>query len=66
LLQVNWALQMLAEHPLALRSIADQRARELEESHARLREYTGGGRIKAEAYQPDVLAVYTFVPGGGR
>jgi hypothetical protein len=66
LLQVNWALQMLAEHPLALRSIADQRARELEESHARLREYTGGGRIKAEAYQPDVLAVYTFVRGGGR
>ncbi|HEV2492304.1 MAG TPA: helicase-related protein [Terriglobia bacterium] len=65
-LQVNWALQMLAEHQRNLTDIADRRASELEESHARLREYTGGGRIKAEAYPPDVLAVYTFVPGGGR
>lgn len=64
--QVEWVLEILRNHQDGLRGIADQRARELEESHARLREYTGGGRIQAEPYPPDVLAVYVFVPRGGR
>jgi superfamily II DNA or RNA helicase len=64
--QAEWALQMLSEHASDLQGIADRRARELEESHARLREYTGGGRIRAKAHQPDVLAAYVFLPGGAR
>jgi hypothetical protein len=48
-----------------LEGIANQRADELEESHARLREYTGGGRIKATPHlPPDVMGVYVLLPGG--
>jgi hypothetical protein len=47
-----------------LRDVAATRAAELEEAHARLRRYTGGGRLRVEAYDPDLLGVYVFVPGG--
>jgi hypothetical protein len=63
-IQAQWALRVLDGQPKDLQAIADRRARELEESHERLREYTGGKRLKAEPYRPDVLAVYVFVPGG--
>jgi hypothetical protein len=64
--QVDWAVHTLRSAGDDLDRIADVRARELEESHARLRQYVGGGRVKVEPYHPDVLAVYVLVPGGGR
>jgi superfamily II DNA or RNA helicase len=64
--QADWVLKMLSESARDLQTISDHRARALEESHARLREYTGGGRIRAKAYPPDVLAAYVFLPGGER
>ncbi|MGO9272659.1 MAG: hypothetical protein ACLQOO_20895 [Terriglobia bacterium] len=64
--QVDWAVQRLRSAGDDLDRIAKVRASELEESHARLRQYVGGGRVKVEHYPPDVLAVYVLVPGGGR
>ena len=64
--QVDWAVRTLRSAGDDLDQIADVRARELEESHARLRHYVGGGQVKVKPYHPDVLAVYVLVPGGGR
>jgi hypothetical protein len=64
--QVDWAVRALRSAGGDLDEIADVRARELEESHARLRHYTGGGQVKVKPYHPDILAVYVMVPGGSR
>ena len=64
--QVDWAVHTLRSAGDDLDKIAEVRARELEESHARLRQYVGGGKVTVESYRPDVLAVYVLVPGGGR
>ncbi len=61
------ALDELKGFQKELEAIANQRAQELEEAHARLREYTGGGRIKAVPHlPPDVMGVYVLLPAGGR
>lgn len=62
--QVEWARQTLLAEAKELEAIADRRAQELEESHARLRQYTGGGQIKARPHRPDILALYIFLPAG--
>ncbi len=64
--QVDWAVRTLRSAGDDLDQIAGVRAHELEESHARLRHYVGGGQVKVKPYHPDVLAVYVLVPGGGR
>jgi hypothetical protein len=65
--RIATALGELRGFQKELEAIANQRAHELEEAHARLREYTGGGRIKAVAHlPPDVLGVYVLLPAGGR
>jgi superfamily II DNA or RNA helicase len=64
--QVEWAVRTLRFAGDDLDKIAEARARELEESHARLRQYVGGQQVKVKPYRPDVLAVYVLVPGGGR
>jgi superfamily II DNA or RNA helicase len=64
--QVEWAVRTLRSAGADLDKIAETRARELEESHAHLRQYVGGGQVKAKPYHPDVLAVYVLVPGVGR
>jgi hypothetical protein len=64
--QVDWAVRTLRSAGEDLDQVADVRAHELEESHARLRQYVGGGQVKVKPYRPDVLAVYVLVPAGGR
>jgi superfamily II DNA or RNA helicase len=60
--QVEWALSVLQSAGNDLRSIANERSRELEASHARLRHYTGGDQARAEPYFPDVLGLYVLLP----
>ncbi|MCL5670897.1 MAG: SWF/SNF helicase family protein, partial [Acidobacteria bacterium] len=61
------ALDELKNARKDLEEVADHRARELEESHDRLRQYTGGGSLKAEAHRPpDILGVYVLLPAGER
>ena len=65
--RIATALDELKGFQKELEAIANHRARELEEAHARLREYTGGGRIKAIPHlPPDVMGVYVLLPAGGR
>lgn len=65
--RVSAALDELKGCQKELEAIANQRAHELEEAHARLREYTGGGRIRATPHlPPDIMGVYVLLPGGAR
>ena len=66
--QVEWALELVQTEPAQthLRELVDRRARELEQSHANLRQYTGGGTLRIEPYDPDLLGIYVFVPGEAR
>lgn len=65
--RVASALDELNGFQKELEAIAHQRAQELEEAHGRLREYTGGGRIKATPHlPPDIMGVYVLLPAGGR
>jgi superfamily II DNA or RNA helicase len=66
--QVADALGLLAD-PNAkgqLLSLVQARATEMEEAHARLRRYTGGGKLTVTAYDPDLLGLYVFLPGSAR
>ena len=63
--QVRWALDAIDNAESQLSEIARRRATETETSHAKLRQYTGGGRFRATPYSPpDILGIYVLVPGG--
>jgi superfamily II DNA or RNA helicase len=63
--RVATALDELKGFQKEVEAIANQRAQELEQAHARLREYTGGGHIKATPHlPPDLLGVYVLLPTG--
>jgi len=63
--RVETAINELQSAQKILEEIADHRARELEQSHERLRQYTGGGSLKVEAHRPpDILGVYVLLPAG--
>jgi superfamily II DNA or RNA helicase len=64
--QVEWALRIVDGHRRDLRTIAQRRAEELEAAHERLRQQTGGRRLRVEPYEPDVLGAYVLLPGGQR
>jgi len=64
--RVSTALDELKGCHKELEAIANQRAHQLEEAHARLRQYTGGGRMRATPHlPPDILGVYVLLPIGG-
>lgn len=60
--QVRWALSVLERADAHLDAIAKARAEAVRESHAKLREYVGGGAVRVEPYTPDVLGVYVLLP----
>lgn len=60
--QVQWALSTLEHASGHLETIANERAAIVEASHAKLRQYAGGGTVRVHAYPPDVLGVYVLIP----
>ena len=62
--QVRWALEMLKNK--WFEDIVTQRARVLEESHARLRKVAHASPLKVIPHTPpDILGCYVLVPAGG-
>jgi hypothetical protein len=62
--QVHWALEMLKNN--WFEEIVTQRARVLEESHARLRKAARASPLKVVPHTPpDILGCYVLVPAGG-
>lgn len=58
------ALDEVRAHRAKLKAIADAQARELEEAHDRLKQQIGGAKVKATAYDPDILGIHVLLPGG--
>jgi hypothetical protein len=64
--QVDWALGQIHSAKDKLLAIAETRAKELEATYARLRAQIGGAQLKVTPHEPDLLAVYVLLPGGGQ
>jgi len=62
--RIQKALEEVTEHRQKIRAIADARAKELEEAHDRLKQQIGGAKVKATAYDPDILGIHVLLPGG--
>jgi len=62
--RISGALKEVNVNRTELQRIADQRAKELEAAHDRLKQQIGGSKVKVTAHEPDILGVYVFVPGG--
>lgn len=64
--QVQWALHALDRHGEGLIRLVQERAKEVERAHERLRQQVGGRRVRVTVYEPDILGVYVLLPGGTR
>jgi superfamily II DNA or RNA helicase len=64
--QVEWALRTLEKHADGLMQLARARAKDVEETHERLRRQVGGRRLRVVPHLPDMLGVYVLMPGGTR
>jgi hypothetical protein len=62
--RIQRALEEATAHRSQLKEIADDRAKEMEEAHHRLKQQIGGAKVKVTAYAPDILGIHVLLPGG--